>query len=198
MTAGANGSRAPASLALACSAHRRTNAARSSGSSSLPRRVAWLAHWRKLVSARASGARPNCASYSFARRAVTELMLCRRDENSSISACGDAGDLPAVPVRAQHPSHPESAGKGVLHDQGGDRGRGRALPVQGHRVQRPPCAVGLAADLVQDQVVNVELRVAVAAGVLAERGDHPLAGVFPPAAPGVITSPGLYPASRCR
>ena len=84
--AGAKGSRAPASPALACADQRRTSAARSSGSLSFPRRVAWLAHWRKLASARASGARPNCASYACARRAVSGPMLWRREENMSISA----------------------------------------------------------------------------------------------------------------
>ncbi len=87
MTLGARGSRAPASLARACADHWRTSAARSSAPVSLPRRVAWLAHWRKVVSARASGARPNCASYSRARRAVSGLMLCRREEKVSITAC---------------------------------------------------------------------------------------------------------------
>ena len=52
------------------------------------------------------------------------------------------------------------------------------------------CAVRLAADLVQDQVVHVQLRVAVAAGVLAERRDHPLARVLPPSAR-VVAGPGL-------
>ena len=96
---GANGSSAPASLAQARADQRRTSAARSSGSLSLPRRVAWLAHWRRLVSARASGARPDCASYACARRAVSGPMLWRREENMSISACREPGPAgsPAQP-----------------------------------------------------------------------------------------------------
>jgi hypothetical protein len=87
ITAGARGSRAPASLARACTDHWRTSAPKSSGALSLPRRVAWLAHWRKLASARASGARPKCASNACATRAVIGPMLRRREENISISAC---------------------------------------------------------------------------------------------------------------
>ena len=82
----ASGPSAPRSDSMACAAHRSTSAPRSSGAASLPRRVAWFAHWRKLASARPSGARPNRASYSRARRAVSGPMLARREENMSISA----------------------------------------------------------------------------------------------------------------
>ena len=101
-----------------------------------------------------------------------------------------AGDFPAVAVPALHPLDAEPSGQGVLGRESGDRGGARAVPVQRHRVQRPPLPVALAQDLVQDQVVHVQLRVAVAAGVLAERGDHPLAGVLPPAAR-VVSGAGL-------
>jgi hypothetical protein len=101
-----------------------------------------------------------------------------------------AGDLPAVAVAARHPADAEPPGERVLRGDRGDGGGGRAVPVQRHRVQRPPFPVGLPADLVQDQVVDVQLRVAVPAGVLPEGGDHPLAGIFPPAA-GVVSGAGL-------
>jgi hypothetical protein len=95
-----------------------------------------------------------------------------------------------VTVGARHPPDAESAGQGILGGEGGDRGGGGAVAVQRHRVQGAPLTVAFAADLVQDQVVHVQLGVAVAAGVLAVRGDHPFAGVLPPAAR-VVAGAGL-------
>ena len=99
------GSRAPASLARACAAHRRACAARSSGSASLARRLAWLAHWRSVVKARASGAYPCCASNSRASRSVSAEIVCRREENSSISpAATPRISRPCPSARRTHPT----------------------------------------------------------------------------------------------
>ena len=96
----------------------------------------------------------------------------------------NAGDLPPVAVLALHPPDAEPEGQRLLRSQGSDRGCGGAVPVQGHRVQCPPLAVGFTEHFVQDQVVHVQLRVAVAAGVLAESGDHPSHGRPPTGRPG--------------
>ena len=52
------------------------------------------------------------------------------------------GSTPAIsrpwPSLRWHPPDAEPAGQRVLRRQGGDRGGGRAVPVQRHRVQRPP------------------------------------------------------------
>ncbi len=53
--------------------------------------------------------------------------------------------------------------------------------VQCPGVQGPPRTVPFALDPVQHQVVNVQLRVPVAARVLREAADNELVGVFPPA-----------------
>src|SRR5258708_7199907 len=65
------------------------------------------------------------------------------------------------------------------------------LPVQAAGVDRPPLAVPGRLDLVQPEDVHVELRVAVAAGVLREDGDPDLTGVLAPSGLHAADPPGL-------
>jgi hypothetical protein len=91
----------------------------------------------------------------------------------------DASDLAAVTVGALDPFDAELAAQRRLHHQGGDRRCGAAVLIERFGVRGAPRAVAFALDAVEDQVVDVELGVAVAAGVLGEAADDELVGVFP-------------------
>ena len=81
---------------------------------------------------------------------------------------GYADDLPGLPVRPQREGQTEGAGQVLLGDPLGDRGDLPAYGVQGAGVEGAPAPVR-ALDPVEDRVVDVQLRVVVAAVVLEER-----------------------------
>ena len=93
----------------------------------------------------------------------------------------EPGDHPALGRGPVRPPEPEPAGQPGLQRERGQRGPGALLPVQAAGVDRPPLAVADRLDLVQPQHVDVQLRVAVAAGVLREDRHRDLARVLEPA-----------------
>ena len=120
------------------------------------------------------------------RRSASAVMACRRQENRSSSA----GSIPTTrrPMPSSRISHAMprrrvSSISSSRSETAAARGPGG---VQGLAVQGPPRAV-LALDLVQHGLVDVQLRVVVAGGVLQEPGHGQGLGVLPP--PGAAAAP---------
>jgi len=107
----------------------------------------------------------------------------------------DSRDLISRTVRPRNPRHAETVGQLAFGECGGDGLHGRKLAAQRHRVQRPPFPVAIRPYHARDLVVNMVLRVAVAAGELQprrHRDARPLepARLLPVDLPGVVAGPG--------
>ena len=188
----------PSSASREVCSQSRSSAAKSSAPGSFARRVRALANWRMLASARWSGRVP----------AVLLVLLGERERGlGDLRAAGgelgdrllrEPGDHPALGRGPVGPLEPEPPGQPGLQRERRQRRPGALLPVQAAGVDRPPLAVADGLDLVQPQHVDVQLRVAVAAGVLREDRHRDLLGVLEPAGLHAVDPPPVMPGPHIR
>jgi len=114
----------------------------------------------------------------FARQAQLRLRHRVRPRRKRIQRfLRDALDLMPGAVGARHPPDAELARQRGLDADFLDRAERADVRAQRHRVRRAPHPVGVGAGHPRDHIVDVVVRLPVAAGVLQPRGDHQTGGL---------------------
>ena len=169
----------PASSPPSVASHRAASASQSTGPASLPLRDCSVASLAMYSSSREVGARP-CLALPRPREFAFLLVHLHGARGVGVHLrLRDAADLVAAPVGARDPRHAELARQLAFHRGGGDGLQGAEDPAHAHRVQGAPLAVAEGPGDPGDLVVDVVLRVAVAAGALQPGRDDQPGGLEP-------------------